>query len=100
MSHENLKAEDWAIDGKEDEVLTVGVFNSWLKRYLNIHVTPMHQMMCETHKILADHVAEEKVDHAYYKGMFKAILWMIPIVNAGVVAVVWWLHKAGLITIP
>ena len=100
MSHESMNAEDWAIDGREDEVLTIGVFNSWLKRYLNVHVTPMHKMMCETHQILAAHVADEKVDRAYYRGMFRAILWMIPVVNAGVVVIVWWLHRVGLIVVP
>lgn len=97
MSHANLNSEDWVIEGDNDQPLTIGVFNSWLKRYLNVHVTPMHQMVCETHKVLVDHVNEEKLDHAYYKGMFKAILWMVPVLNALAVFMVYWLHKIGLL---
>ena len=86
---------DCGLEGADEEAVTVGRFNRWMSIAMRHHLLPLKQTAVDTKKVLDDHIHEEAVTHAKIEGGITVLKWMVPIVNAVLLLVVWLLHKAG-----
>lgn len=101
MIPDKLDPTECGIEGGDDELLTHGKFNRWVARALRHHLRPMKIQLSDTHELLDKHIQENALTEAKILGGVEVLKKMLPIllvvVNAAVVAVVYFLHKAGVI---
>ena len=87
-----MEDESCGMEGREDDVVTIGRFNRYISFALRHHIAPLKDQVNK----IAEYTDQEKLDHAYIKGMVRAILWAVPIANVMMLFVLYLMHKAGI----
>ena len=68
---------------------------------LRHHVQPTKELLRNTHALIDQHVAEDRITQARIKGGISVLLWMVPILSvvipAILILILYLMHRASMI---